>query len=165
MLKWFKYLSDDTKTASDNPEEEGEGGGAEEYDSLLKSRYIGTESLSDFEYYVRPPRSQRAAVQRAQPQQLQQVHVNDMVVIEIQQVQETVEEEGVDSMVVIEDEKEGEQQQDVRSVTVDIQDDTCPLCGGYLPFGPQCFPCVLLVDNNSQNVKTDTNDEMKVETV
>lgn len=41
---------------------------------------------------------------------------------------------------------------------IDYDKDTCPMCHGYLPFGPQCFPCIIMSDEPERHDE-DADDE------
>lgn len=46
---------------------------------------------------------------------------------------------------------------------IECTKDTCPACHGYLPFGPQCFPCVIMSDEPERYDENDADDYKKEE--
>lgn len=42
---------------------------------------------------------------------------------------------------------------------IECTKEACPVCHGYLPFGPQCFPCVIMSDEPGHDDENDADDK------
>lgn len=123
----------------------------EPWEAQLRCGYIGTDSMDDFEYYVRKPRTARPPLplpvtSPPSPPQADTVPPSPPKMAPSPPPEqylptfEMVQDDGEDDSAVRRILPEHEQWLLRQREKVPI--DTCEVCGGYLPFGPQCFPCL-----------------------
>lgn len=139
-------------------------------DNPLKTIYAGTDGDGRHSYtgYIRIPK-----VQRVRPLNMSQNHIildtSDWHLFNTKKKTQNnsspssqrncIKEDHIvnDNLLTISQQEEEQQQQQQQEIplemTVELPDKidydentTCPICHSYLPFGPQCFPCIIMTD-------------------